>query len=114
MSVNPAGKRAALSTDSNLQVWDVLTGRLLNRLDWDASSFTPADEHGKRMSIHHEEVQLSVPVFHPNGDLLAFVKESEDSSSLVLWDTVLGNVHASIQGQPGLRFKLLAGFRMTI
>jgi WD40 repeat protein len=104
VSVNPAGTRAALLTDSRLQVWDVVTGRLLNRLDWDASSFTAPDEHGHRMSIHHEAVNLGVPVFHPNGDLLAFVKESEDSSSLVLWDTALGKVHSSIQGQPGLRF----------
>ncbi len=103
VSVNPAGTRAALLTGANLQVWDVATGRLLNRLDWDASSFTATDGERKRLSIHQEEVPLRIPAFHPNGDLLAFIQDSENSSSLVLWDTALGKMRGSIPGEPGRR-----------
>src|SRR5262249_41763692 len=63
VAVNPAGTRAALFTGANLQVWDVATGRLLNRLDWDASELTAPDEQGDRRTIHKEVVHLRPPAF---------------------------------------------------
>jgi tetratricopeptide (TPR) repeat protein len=41
-------------------------------------------------------------VFHPDGDLVAFVKPSGNSTyTLVIWDSALGKLRASIQTKPG-------------
>ncbi len=95
VAVNPGGTRAALLTSTSLQVWDVSTGRLLNRLE---------GSPGALQSRNRNHPQ-SVPVFHRDGELLAFVAEQEDSlSSLVLWDTALGKVRSSIQARPSVGF----------
>src|SRR5262249_38665518 len=44
------------------------------------------------------------PVFHPDGELLAFSENTETSSRLILWDTTVGRRRASIQGEPGIKF----------
>lgn len=103
VSINPAGTRAALLTGADLQVWDVATGRLLNRFDLSMSTFTATDKNGDRSNIRGESVNLRPPAFHPNGDLLAFIRESENSSSLVVLDTKHGKIQASIPGEPGRR-----------
>ncbi|WP_165230636.1 WD40 repeat domain-containing serine/threonine protein kinase [Aquisphaera insulae] len=99
VSVNPGGTRAALLTGTSLQVWDVSTGRLLNRLDGPLG----AVQTGKW------ERDQRVPVFHRDGDLLAFVAEAEDTPPrLILWDTALGKLRSSVQARPGVGFGHLA------
>ena len=95
VSVNPVGTRAALLTSTSLQVWDVSTGRLLNRLEGSL---------GELQTGNWNQDQ-SVPVFHRDGDLLAFVAAPENSpSTLILWDTALGKMRSSIQAGPGVGF----------
>ncbi len=95
VSVNPAGTRAALLTSTSLQVWDVATGRLLNRLDGSLGS----------LQTENWNYPQSIPVFHRDGDLLAFVAAPKNSlSSLVLWDTALGKVRSSVQEGPEVGF----------
>lgn len=95
VSVNPAGTRASLLTSTSLQVWEVATGRLLNRLD------------GSLGAVQTENWNYSqcIPVFHRDGDLLAFVAAPKNSpSSLILWDTALGKVRSSVQERAGVGF----------
>ena len=95
VSINPGGTRAALLTSTSLQVWDVSTGRLLNRLEGSPGAVQTG-------SWNHPQ---SVPVFHRDGDLLAFVAAPENSlSSLILWDTALGKVRSSVQEGPEVGF----------
>jgi WD40 repeat protein/tetratricopeptide (TPR) repeat protein len=99
VAVNPAGTRAALLSGTSLQVWDMATGRVLNRLD---------EPYGKFRLENDEPVPNShwLLTFHPNGDLVAFVKPSENSSStIVLWDSVLGKTRQAIQTEPGRRIR---------
>jgi serine/threonine protein kinase/WD40 repeat protein len=102
VAVNPAGTRVALLTGASLQVWDVATGRLHNRLD---------GPHGK-LRVQQEEDwtdKLASLVFHPDGELVAFVKPSENSSyALVLWDSALGKIRASIHTETGRRIFTIA------
>ncbi|MBI1324761.1 protein kinase [bacterium] len=96
VAVNPGGTRAALLTSTSLQVWDVSTGRLLNRLD---------GPFGAAQTANWNQNQ-SIPVFHRDGDLLAFVAEPENSPSrLILWDTALGTMRSSTQAGPGDAFR---------
>ena len=95
VSVNPAGTRAALLTSTSLQVWDVATGRLLNRLDGSHGNSTQKDEEWSDT--------LTCLVFHRDGDLLAFVASRRRIlvPALVLWDTALGKIRSSIQDRTG-------------
>jgi WD40 repeat protein len=103
VSVNPAGTRAALATGVSVQVWDVATGRLLNRIDWESPSFDPPDDHGELLRIDHSaHIGLDEASFHPNADVLVFIKHGESSSSLVVWEISRGKVLATIPAQPGI------------
>ena len=96
VAINPAGTRAALLTSTGLQVWDVATGRMRRRVDFQPGAgpfinkyFTIADAQ---------------PAFHPDGELIAFLEKSPASMSIVLWDSTLGQRRALIQGEPGIEF----------
>jgi WD40 repeat protein len=101
VAVNPAGTKAALLTSTSLQVWDVASGRLLNRIVGSNGEFDSAEGAWDR--------SVRVPVFHPDKDLVAFIRPSENSgSTLLVWDTALGKVRASIQTEAGRRLNCFA------
>jgi WD40 repeat protein/tetratricopeptide (TPR) repeat protein len=106
VSMNPAGTQAALMTGDSVQAWDVATGRLLNRIDWGSPSYSPLNDNGELWKIDSSAfIGLDAAAFHPNADLLAFVKHGEGASSLVVWETSRGKVLTTIPAQPGVRFE---------
>jgi WD40 repeat protein len=95
VAINAAGKRAALLTRTGLQVWDVATGRLLQRVNY---------QNGAGPLLDNKNRLAATPVFHPAGAIIAFIENSRPSTSLVLWDTNRGRRCASIQSEPGIEF----------
>jgi WD40 repeat protein/tetratricopeptide (TPR) repeat protein len=95
VAINAAGKRAALLTKTGLQVWDVATGRLRGRVNY---------QNGAGPLMDNKNNLAVAPVFHPDGALIAFIESSPASRSLVLWDTTRRRRRASIQSEPGIEF----------
>ena len=85
VAINPGGTRAALRTGSGLKVWDVSTGRVMQRVDFEKGAWP-----------------TGAPTFHPDGELIAYLETSRGSQTLVLWDTNLGQRRTSIQMKPGI------------
>jgi hypothetical protein len=94
VAINPAGTRGAILTGTGLQVWEISTGRMLRRV---------AYQPGAGPVMDFSKI-LGEPVFHPDGELVAFVETSERVSTLVIWDTRLGQRRAAIQAGAGIHF----------
>jgi WD40 repeat protein len=96
VAINAAGARAALLTKTDLQIWDVATGRMLQRVSYESGAGPLLD---KKSNV------AAAPVFHPDGEIVAFIENATTTTtSLVLWDTTLGRRRASIQSEPGIEF----------
>jgi WD40 repeat protein len=95
VAINAAGKRAALLTEAGLQVWDVATGRMLQPFAYETGAGPILDTNNGNMAA---------PVFHPDGELIAFIEKRSTSRSLVLWDTTRGQRRALVRGEPGVVF----------